>query len=332
MGILPGMGGPMAAGMVGGMVGGPVGALLGAGLATTAGMIARPASFALASDHIADVAARAIGTKWLSAAKSLVEGPATSAAGKVSQAASRVASGASGVTTVARKAATPIALEAFRGGEKDLQKAYEKRADTVIAAVQQSPVDAMDQLRKSAPALDDAPEIAAAVLERQQRAIGFLAANMPGALWVKNPLNPTARPRPANEEIINYAKGWEAVVNPSTVIRDLARGVAVPIQMEALRTVYPGMLEALQRKTWQEVQKMDAAKKPIPLYRRQRLDMLLDLNGAGIPALSQVFADKIIAMRSAADAQQAKPQQSKPPQLSAAMASTQTNWPSARGA
>jgi len=329
LGAMPGLSTGVGATVAGGLVGGPIGALVGAGTALTGSMLFRPATMALASDTIADVAAKVVGARWLNHAGGLVHG-AAKVAGKVAR---PVVAVARAEAAVAKRAAIPVALELFRDKDKDLSKAYSRRVDELLA-LSEHPTAAIDRIRKVAPALDDAPELAGAVVNAHQRAVGFLVSKMPSAVWVKNPLSPNSRPVPSQEAIANYAKAWEAVANPSTVVRDLMRGQAVPVQMEALRECYPRMLAALQGKVWDEIQKADEKKTPIPLYRRQQLDILLGLNGAGVPALSQEFADKVLAMRQAKTEREAQqqPPSSKPVNLSGAMGSSDRQWPSARGA
>lgn len=341
---------PATLGLVGGLTMGPLAGI--AGLAS--GAILRPGSTALMADGIREVASRVGGGVFKQAAAAVRRaGQETgSAAGKATESAlstetiGKVARGAAraGVEVVqgtarvvgatgraARRVAIPSSIELFIGRHKDIEAAGEHRRRQLVE-LQQNPAILVKSLAARTGDLPDAaPEVAAELMAVTRRAVDYLYQTMPPAYGGSNLLDPGRKPVVAKSELLRWARAWSAIENPKTVLDDLDRGQVSPEQVKALRAVHPEIYQGIRQTVLGEIAKNAARGRETPLWFRQQLDVLLDLRGAGIPALSPKFAIQIDQYRAAAQAreQQQPPSRRAAPNLSAGVALPQQRWPSA---
>ena len=87
-----------------------------------------------------------------------------------------------------------------------------------------------------------------------------------------------------------FAHRYEGAANPRGTVEDLAAGRAHPLQMQALRDVWPGVFSELQTAVAAEVLGMHERGKPPPHERVRSLDVLLDLGGLLGPGYSVEMA------------------------------------------
>lgn len=310
---------PGALAATGAILGGPLGAAAGLGI----GMLARPGAAIGAAEAIQSVAGR-FGVKLQNGTSNWI----LSAAG-LRKAATRVGQAATGTavaaTTTAR-AAIPTTVASFVGREKSLDKAYEKRIEQLVQA-KQDPSILIDNLAKATGNLSEVnPNLAGALIQKASAAIDFLASRAPAGTIDPTMLQPGRKSVVSDLEKKRFARLWMAVEKPETVLNDLRRGMATPDQLEALRVVHPETYQAIRMTVMDAIAEVDRKGARLPLAVRTQLDLLLDLDGAGVPALGPEIAQRISGLQQAK--QQKQPQQNKVPNLTKSMKLTQQGWPS----
>lgn len=304
---------PGAMAATGAFLAGPIGALAGAGI----GMLARPGAAMTARQVIESVAGR-FGMATQRGASSWI----SDVIGATKRTAGSAASGAARVT----KAAVP-AITQFIGRDNDLDRAYDKKFGTLIQA-QNDPNVLLDSLVNATGNLAEIdPRLASALLTKTQTAVNFLASKAPAGTLDPTALQPNRKAVVSDLDKKRFARVWMAVEKPETVLADLRRGVATPDQIEALQTVHPETYQAIRETVVNALADADRKGVRLPIGVRSQLDMLLDLGGAGIPALGPEIAGRIQSIQAAK--QQRPRQQKKAPNLVASVKLPQQSWPSA---
>jgi hypothetical protein len=143
-------------------------------------------------------------------------------------------------------------------------------------------------------------------------AIGYLRSVVPPYLTRPNLLQPSRKMVMSLPDQIKFGRVWGTVTNPASAVQDLKTGRLTPSQVTALQTVYPAIYDELRTQTIQALGAADARGKPIPIQVRAQLSLLLGLDGANEPAMSDAFSEKVRGLI-AANAQGQKPQRQSPP-------------------
>ena len=306
---------PGAMAATGAVLAGPLGALAGAGI----GMLARPGAAMTARQVIESVAGRfGVETKrgvtqWI---------------GDVIQSGKRAAEKGATVTGKAARPIVPAAVSQFIGRDKDLRAAYESKLDGLIQA-QRDPNKLIDSLVGATGNLAEVdPRLASAMFGKAQTAIQFLASKAPGGTLDPTALQPNRKAVVSDLDMKRFARVYMAVEKPATVLADLRRGTATPDQIEALRVVHPETYEAIRATVIDALAGADRKGTRLPLAVRSQLDLLLDLGGAGVPALGPEIATRINGLQAAKQQQRQGGQQKKSPNLVASVKLPQQSWPS----
>ena len=267
--------------LLGGVLGGPI----GAGVGAAARSLMQPASIA----HGLSEMARA--TERIHAVTDGVKTWLSKGAGAVS-------------STGRNRVLTSAALHVWSRKGKSDRETYQERATTVTNA----------DLASVGPHVEGLPpDVQAAAGGGTARALQYLQALLPAKAGGPTLMNPTRAIQAAVPEQQKFAKAWATVVDPTSAIRDLKRGQLSPIQVQALKTVYPRIYDDVRLSALQGIAQADASGNAIPLHTRQQLSLLLDLGGAAQPA----FSDQMVDIIQQGLAAQNKPAQGqKAPQLS----------------
>jgi len=304
---------PGALAATGAFLAGPLGALAGTGI----GMLARPGAAMTARQAIESVAGR-FGAKTTGAASGWIKDVVGATKRTVERGANAVAKGT--------RPLVPAAVAQFIGKSKDLDSAYEQKLDELIQA-QRDPEKLINSLVKATGNLAEVePRLASALFGKSQAAIQFLASKAPAGTLDPTALQPNRKAVVSDLDKKRFARVWMAVEKPETVLADLRRGVATPDQIDALRTVHPETYQAIRETVVNALASADAKGVRLPLAVRSQLDLLLDLGGAGVPALGPEIAGRIQSIQ-AARAKQPK-RQKKSPNLVASVRLPQQGWPS----
>ena len=229
------------------------------------------------------------------------------------ESAKRAEAGAAGAKALAaavpiRRAATPLAVDAFVGRSKDLPTAYAKRVEQLVNATASGGAGAQARVAAAmGPGFEATPQLTQAATVAAQRGAQYLMSQIPGGSKAPTVFEPSRTLPPSELEMQIFAQKYQAVSNPLSVIDDLRRGTVTHAQIDAIKTVYPELYQQIQTKTMEGITKLDQQGKRMPFDDRLILDLFLDLNGAGEPTLSGEFSDRLSGMLSAQQKQQAKP-------------------------
>lgn len=272
--------GSVGGGVLGHVLGGTVGAAAGAVI----GAAANPAKF-MAQKIALEQSAEKFGTLVTKSLDKFFAGStemATKATG--------VGRSAAGLS----REGVPAALAAFQGRWKTPEEAYRRRFEQLSAA---NDNHAQSVRTAVADHLGDAttqdPQLTSSAVVTATNAVQFLQSKFGTPAFNFNSLTPISdKPTPSRAEIMQTARYWAAVDKPMSVFDDLQRGKVTREQVEALKAVYPKLYDWMRQETVRRIRAKDQAGETLPLSQRMTLDVLLDLNGAGIGALGQDFADR----------------------------------------
>lgn len=333
------LGGRVIGTVSGAIAGGPMGAVIG-GL----GMLNKPASAMAAADQIRSLADR-IGVRMVGKAGSWVKSGAT-VSGKPTigsrlsgavqkaksvavQAAQATAEGVERSARVARKVAVPASVALFQGRDKDLDTAYERRSEQLLR-VQQDPDKLLEKIAAATGGLHSVdPDLAGTLAVKAQASLAYLSSQLPSGTLDPTALEPGRKALVSRPQMMQFARIWQAVERPMSVIEDLERGLATPEQIEAVRTCHPETYQAIRSTVQAAILEVAQRGGRIPLGMRRQLDLLLDLDGAGEPAFAPDLADRIAALQAKQDASKPQSRPRKPPNFAKSAQLPQQNWPSA---
>lgn len=286
---LPGAIGRTVDTVTGAMSAGPMGGVVGA-----AGFLYRPGAAVEAAVAIQNMAKR-IGVQIEKRAVGAVESSVGQRAAKGAASALRTTVN---VGAAASRPKVAMAIQMFQGRHDTLQKAYDDKAGQ-LQAFAADPTLLIGNLSKVTGGLDSAsPGMAARLTQSAQRAIQYLTAQLPAGTTSPTFFDPNRRTYVSQPDLENYARIWGAVVQPTTVLDDLTRNQATPNQLAALRAVHPETYQAIRMSVYNALADLAAKGRKVPISVAQQLDMLLELGGAGEPALSYDVADRINQIRS----------------------------------
>lgn len=181
----------------------------------------------------------------------------------------------------------------FAASRESNRRAFERRAKEVISWSNNGGV-VRNAERSTRELTQGAPKTAGTATMTAIRGAQFLASKIPQDAITLNPMTGKTELNATDEEIAEFKMFWETVNQPMTALRDLARGMLTPQQVEALEAVYPALFADMQQKALEELSKL---KDPPPYDRRAQMDFLLKLNGLGEKSLSSNFQAALEAAR-----------------------------------
>jgi len=234
---------------------------------------------------------------------------------------------------IGARAVLPASVLLFVGQNKSLDSAYEKRREQIDRHLQSPGKGELILSQAVAPIVDDHPQLAAQIADTTNRAIQYLAATKPAQMQTPSMFDHRRAAVTSYPEKIRWARIWSALQDPRTVLDDIEHGRGTVDQIQALKNVYPAEFERLQKVAFSEIVRANRAGKPLPIYLRHQMDLLLELNGAAEPALSSDFARAVDSYRQQAaerEKQRSSPGQRQGVKLSSEVALPQQRWNGAR--
>jgi hypothetical protein len=226
---------------------------------------------------------------------------------RIERAAGQAERGVRKAIPLGRAAAAPVALKVFAGDETP-ERAYPRRVEQLLAVnrnlgegVRNNTVAALGGLAETA------PRTAQHVAVTASRGVNYLLQHTPVPTRAPTALNPGYRPKPSSVEIAQFARRWQTVADPMSVLDDFQKGMVTYEQVDALKNVYPLIYQSIRVEALERFAKLDAAGIPVPYADRLQADLMLDLNGAGEPTLDPGFALKVSGMMQASAERVSKP-------------------------
>lgn len=133
------------------------------------------------------------------------------------------------------------------------------------------------------------PEVYSALARQTGKAVQYLAAAAP-ATHSGGPFG--QRFTPGEDEVWEYNQRVSAATNPEFVARELELGRLSSQAVEAYQVVSPKKFQRLQVQTFAELRRMQQAGIPVPIQAREMIDVLMDIDGGGDPALTWKVAER----------------------------------------
>lgn len=190
---------------------------------------------------------------------------------------------------VARQEASAGVAKIFSQGPREALKNHEMHAEEVLGAAG-NPEKFQAVLTDQAAGMQEhAPQTAQALNVASARALAFLASKLPPTPK-PGPLSAPLQPSPS--QIATYNRYRDAVENPTGILRQAAAGTLTPEAVEAVRTVYPQLMDKIVAAAM-----LSAAGKELPYRARLMLYMLAghDVDGSMTP--QAIMANQAIWMR-----------------------------------
>jgi len=264
------------------MAAGPVGARIG-----MSGMLTRPAAAIDAATALQGLANN-VATRLESRAADLVRG-----------AAQRVgAAAAATVRTTARAARAAVPAVEANAARDRRRESYLAKVSR-LQEIRDNPETLVAAIDNRIPGLAAiAPGVAGELTNQLQSVADFLLANAPAGATAPTALEPARKTAISRTDLAAYERLWRAVEDPFSVLDDVAKGTATPDQIRALK-LSPGSYELVRQAVLFAVADATQRGEHISLSRRRQLDMLLDLQGAGVPAFKPEIADMVSNIRQA---------------------------------
>lgn len=269
---------PMAGAVIGSVVGGgPVGAAVGSALGAVAQVALRPtavtklrAAIREAAGNFSENYTQRFG-QWVAGGAGKVD-PAIASLKKVLA-----------PNATKRRMVTRAAVAAFLGDHESMPDAMETRKRQ---AAELDPMQVADDLYHRGVPIQTALAAGNTVATGKE----FLQSvtpsyRRPGGLRPGVVIPPTAL------EQQRYVDAWSAISNPESVVADVMSGTASPVQVEALRAVYPKVHANLVRTATKALESADMNGIRIPLHKADSIAMLLGLPESG--SFSDQLSDSI---------------------------------------
>lgn len=174
----------------------------------------------------------------------------------------------------------------FMAGAKTPEAAFKVKA-AELEALAADPTLIVDKVAKAFGPIEDTAGIQA-VLETAQRGIQYLISKMPAHGPDPTSLTPHLdQIEPERSEISRFARIHDTIWHPETAVADIKNGTVVPDQIEALRAVYPPVLDKAAQHT---VSALVARKQPLWASERATASMILDAHsGIDSPEFAQKY-------------------------------------------
>lgn len=196
-----------------------------------------------------------------------------------------------------RRAATVAGVNGFARSGEDKRAAYERRTREVLDVVRSPEIAAQRVNAAIGPIAEHTPKLSGLMAMRTMAGATFLASKIPRPLAGASLTPHLEEVTASDSEIAEFARYWQGVTNPTSLVDELKNGTLTHEHVEAVKTVYPALFKEVQLEVLAE---LSALKKPPPYQSRLQLDLLLELNGAGEPSVSPGFLLRMQQRASAA--------------------------------
>lgn len=155
----------------------------------------------------------------------------------------------------------------------------------------QDPQFAQDALAKHTQGLQEhAPQTAQAAQMTVARGASFLASKLPA-----QPVHALGKPPPVPDaQRWTFNRYYEAVNQPTSILQHAAAGTLTPLDVEAVRAVYPELLTQMQTAA---LEKVTAHKGAVPYRSRLMLSMLLGADLDGTLSAKAIQANQLTYQR-----------------------------------
>lgn len=163
---------------------------------------------------------------------------------------------------------TPGALILLNGEDKE--KKFNKIKDQIEET--NAPETYLEKMEKSTESMyEAAPTITGSMQLAMTRATEFLRSKLPQS----GPIAPLSPPlKPSIAEMNKFLKYYEVVEDPLTILRQVRSGLLTTEAMEAMKTVYPGLLQEMRTAVMDKITSKKA--KDIPYQSKVMLSFFLE--------------------------------------------------------
>jgi hypothetical protein len=211
-----------------------------------------------------------------------------------------------------RRGSVSGALTYMQGHHSTPEAGYRARAQALVAENQSGAQGVVGSVANAlGPVVHQDPAMAMGMVGAATRGVAFLASKLPVPLNDTQSFTPvSSHPQPNRIELEKFARYYQAVDKPLSVLRDIANGTVTPEQTEALRNVYPELYREIQVQVFERLRKLDQRGDVVPFRQQMVLDSVLDLNGAAAPVLAPEFGAQWGGAIGAAEQQPAPPKPS----------------------
>jgi hypothetical protein len=163
----------------------------------------------------------------------------------------------------------------FKGTYPTMTQSFQAKRQSIVTALQE-PDSLVDAIATSTGDLSEAyPDVHFRLAERMVTAMNYLSQNMPPS--VENSLLGKHSTPPDVQAIRQFARIWEAVMDPGAVVQDFATMQATPAQARAIEAVHPDIFAKLQSDALNAV--VDSPVRP-PYERIRYLAQMFKLGAA----------------------------------------------------
>lgn len=152
----------------------------------------------------------------------------------------------------------------FKGEYPTMTQAFAARREQIATAMQEPEQLAAALADSFGDLPDQFPDVHFRLVERFTQAFAYLSQNLPPG--IENSLLGQHATPPDVRSIREFAKLWEAVMDPGAVVADFATMQATPAQARAIEAVHPDLWAQLQQDTFEAV----ASSPKRPSWERMR--------------------------------------------------------------
>lgn len=168
----------------------------------------------------------------------------------------------------------------FDGDDSDRDKRQKLQiVGAELARLQQSPEllnQAVSAFTQDLADLKDGDQVATHYATKVADGIAYLANSIPKPAVPNTPFS--NRPFvPTDRELSQFERRIQAVLDPVSVLDEIADGTATKEQMEAMRVVYPQFHKVISDKI---IERVSSTKQPIPEVAKRKLLMLIEPQGS----------------------------------------------------
>jgi hypothetical protein len=134
-----------------------------------------------------------------------------------------------------------------------------------------------------------APEVFSALSAQAAKVVNYLNAVAPGGKGG----GPFGERVPVGEdELWEFNERMRAATDPEFIREELARGALSSQAIEAFELMNPKAYAQLQRDVFERLHELQEQEIPVPIQAREQIDVLLNIDGGGDPALTWKVAER----------------------------------------
>jgi len=158
---------------------------------------------------------------------------------------------------------------------KSLDGQYHEGARAVATLASQPAAVSAHMQKTLAPLIENAPQMALKVSQKQSQALSFLQSKLPTQA-VSAPLSTTPQKGVPDTDKASFLRTLEAVQRPMSVVEDLEKGRLSKEGVEALKTVYPETYQDLRHKVLAKVIELSGEGQDVPYEKKLQIGRLFD--------------------------------------------------------